>query len=517
MDIIIELLEYFFASTGSTWISEKELQKIAKKKDISLAPLPAMEKDKSIRFTVMREKKGSVKYYTTPKFYLWESLVAFHICRIMESYPIFHPETFTEEEIDRYLAYARLDTNVRLGEEQRKAVITGVNNGFCIITGGPGTGKTSTLTTLIHVLRQINPDLDVRFTSPTGKASRRITESTKEPAKTVQKELGISPDNPERYMFTGDVLVIDEVSMLDLETAVQCFQAVGDGRKVILLGDIDQLPSVGPGSILRDLIFSDVVPKMMLEKAYRQEDGSMLAGNIARIKNGDAEMGQSHDFESVIAKKNPTKQLIDLFMREVKQWGVDNVACLLPYRKAGNLCSNKINVFLQEKINPTNSQKPALWVEKCEDGGKPRRVCFMVNDPVMQLVNRRECANGDVGKVIKVSGQTIDVRYADCCVQYTESEAAKELELAYAMSINKSQGSEYKSVIVAITNEHKQMLQRNLLYTGVTRAKKKCTLLYEPSALRIAIKNEEQYKRETMLAELLQREYRINTFKKIIA
>lgn len=496
MNPIIKLLEDYISSSGSTWVCITTLKSIALRRKISLNNLDPLVVDGILSV----KKIDKTIYYTFFSMDKMESLAAYHAVRILNKYSIYHPEVYTDDEIDKYLEIAKKETGITLHEQQRAAVIAGINHGMSVITGGPGTGKTCTLTTLVYVLRLINPLIDVHFTSPTGKASRRITESTKEPAKTVQKELGITPDNPDRHMFRGDILVVDEVSMLDLETALQVFQAVADGKKLILVGDINQLPSVGPGAVLRDLIFSNIIPTVMLTKTYRQANDSNLFGNIMRIKDGQWKLSSGDDFDVVTISPDPTSQLIELFLREVSLWGIDHVACLLPYRRKGMLCSNRINGILQEKVNPVTVDKPYIWVEKYEDS-ICRKVCFNVDDPVMQLDNRTECANGDVGKVIRIGKGFLEVQYIDCIVRYSISEAAKQLELAYAMSINKSQGSEYKSVVMAITSEHKQMLKRNLVYTGVTRAKVKCTLLYEQEALKKAIETQDEYDRITFLAE----------------
>lgn len=500
---VVESLEDLLSDSGSLWAPEREFREYCKKKCVSLRDLNKIIDNH--RITKYVTPDGSV-YYTTSDISKIENQAAAHVNRILNEYD--RPQ-IPVEEIDRILAKAREETGITLHEQQREAVIAGVNNGFVVITGGPGTGKTCTLVTLCYCLRRIFFGVDIRFTAPTGKAARRITESTGQPAKTVQKELAITPENKKKKFFRGGILIVDEVSMLDMVTANMVFESIHNGQKIILVGDINQLPSVGPGAVLRDLLWANdrhpsVVPFVQLTKTFRQANDSNLFQNICRIRNeGNWKLKEADDFQVVKVNDDPTQQLLDLVKQEIDKYGIDNVACLLPYRKKGLLCSNRINGLIQSMINPISIGTPHITVVKTEDEIS-REVTFVVGDPVMQLVNRRECANGDVGKVISIKNHCLIVQYLDTTVRYTKKDIAEELDLAYSMSINKSQGSEYASVVMGITMDHKAMLKRNLVYTGITRAKKRCVLLQDDEAMKIAISTEDEYNRTTFFAEKVQ-------------
>lgn len=495
--VCTELIEAILASTGSTWVKEPELIKNAKRYRISTDKInTAVEKGIIVKLIC-----DGIPYYTLPKYALWEMSVADNALRIQNNYHL--PQNITISVINELIAdgetyYGR----GKLAEEQREAVICAVLNGLAIITGGPGTGKTFTLQIMSYVLYRLNYKVDIRFTAPTGKASRRITESTGRAAKTTQKELGITFTNKNMKMFGGNVLIIDEVSMLDLETAYYVFRAIISGQKLILVGDINQLPSVGPGAVLRDLLESGAIPFVRLIHTFRQAEGSNLLNNIELIKNGEWRMQKGTDFDIIQADEDPDnqiQQLITLFKRETTAYGTENVACLLPYRKAGVLCSDYMNNILQAEINPIGNKKYMLSHTE-----KGLNIKFTVGDPVMQLQNRAECANGDVGFVKDFDRNQIIVTYSDGTTVNYSNNNIQELALAYSMSINKSQGSEYKSVVMAITSAHKAMLKRNLVYTGITRAKQNCVLLQEDAAMIKAISCEEEYERTTFLTERLQ-------------
>ena len=487
-----KLIEDIILSEGHLWVRECKLKKNMIRRRMSPDIPSSLEGIRKI-------KVDNIVYYTLPQYDMWETYSSYDAIRILKNYKA---PVISDTLLNSYINAGEDELKIKLHEQQRAAVICAVRNGFCVITGGPGTGKTSVLKVLKYVLRQIQYDVDIRFTAPTGKAARRITESAGNFAKTVQKELGITYTNTNKAMFGGDVLIIDEISMLDMETAYHTFRAIKNGQKIILVGDIDQLPSVGPGAVLRDLIFSDVIPKVELTKTFRQANDSNLFANILRIRESEWIMTEGEDFEIVHTSKirddfKSLNQLVEMFMKEYQQFGVEGVACLLPYRKAGVLCSDYVNNVLQSHVNDIGN-KP-YFTSQTETGLK---VKFTLGDPVMQLKNREECANGDVGFVKKISHGKLYVEYIDCTVSYTQKEL-QQLSLAYSMSINKSQGSEYPSVVMGITTAHKAMLNKNLLYTGVTRAKKRVSLLQEDAAMQIAVNKEVAYERITMMAEKL--------------
>lgn len=486
---VIRLISNTIVSTGSIWLESHQLDKWASKRKVSLRPLSFLVDQNYVRRLCIDGRK----YYTLPHYDMWETYTAFDAMRVLSHYKF----SVSDKQIEHFILEAENVTEKKLHEQQRKAVCLAVKSGICVITGGPGTGKTCVLETLTYVLQHLFFDIDIRFTAPTGKAARRITESTGKPAKTTQKELGITDSNPCKKMFGGDVLICDEVSMADQETIYYVLRAIANGQKIILVGDIDQLPSVGPGAVLRDIIDSGAIPMVMLTKTFRQANDSNFFGNIMKIKNGESGLIAGNDFDIVAVNENPLEQLVDLYLKEYEKYGPENIACLLPYRKSGILCSDNFNNVIQNIVNPVNN-RPHL-ITTTETGNK---IKLSAGDPVMQLKNREECANGDIGIVESCKFGKLTVRYSDCKVVYNHN-TVNDLCLAYGMSIHKSQGSEYKSVLVGITMAHKSLLNRNLLYTGITRAKEHCVLLQEEEAVRLAIQTEEQYARCTFLTDKL--------------
>lgn len=495
-----ELIESYLLDSGSTWVAEDNLVKYSRRMRFPLEVFN-LKNDKFIR---KRKLRSGIYEFTTNRFLDMEFSIAKNVIRIMQTY---YTPQISRFELDVHIASAEKQIGICLHDQQKLAVIGAIRNGVFIITGGPGTGKTCTLQSIEYVLKRIDPFIDIRYTAPTGKAARRISESTGNSAKTIQKELGITPENTRPKFYGGDVLIVDEVSMLDCETAYMVFRAIQNGQKIILVGDIDQLPSVGPGAILRDLIWSSVVPTVRLTKTFRQANDSTLFDNIQKVKKGEWQFKNGTDFQiSHITKEtNVITLLTELYLQEVTTYGLKNVACLLPYRKAGTLCSDYMNNVIQSKVNPTDG-KPCLKGHT-EQGYE---IKFTVGDPVMQLENRAECANGDIGYVTEITDHDMTVIYQDATGEILviyDKYSLDQLSLAYAMSINKSQGSEYKSVIMGVTMAHKQMLNRNLVYTGITRAKKKCVCVQEDAAMQLAVGNEITLDRVTLLQKFLRNEY----------
>lgn len=508
---LVRFIEAVLLREGNLWVEEDNLKHWAQilKTDLSMLDIICnLGKIKKLRL-------DGRSYYTLPFIHKIETETAYDVIRILFSDKLGRiPSAVIDEKINRI----EKETGITLHSEQRKAVHTMVNNSLCVITGGPGTGKTCTLNVAIRVLEELYPGVCIKFTAPTGKAAGRITESTKRHAMTIQRELKLTYTKKNPDFFKGDILVIDEVSMLDMETANNVFKAILDGQRVILIGDTDQLPSVGMGAVLRDLLDSNVIPNTRLTKTFRQAEESALFANIQLTKSGKSPLLYD-DGEFVIREaekgEKALEQIADAFCTEVQKVGLDNCVCLIPYRRKGVICSNKLNNILQSRINPMTLGKRCL-ISQLDDKS---RVMYIVGDPVLQLVNRDECANGDVGKVIAIDGDRLTVRFNDpsgkeVIVKYWKSELPSQLSLAYAMSINKSQGSEYKTVVMCMTLEHSAMLTRNMLYTGITRAKEKVVYIHESEATKIAMKNIAMYVNEkangrtTLFGEKLQFYYK---------
>lgn len=484
-----DVLDRLCNASGNTWLSYGQVQSFAKRQPNILQELEHLVADGSVK-TAQKENQ---KYVTLRKYYQAEIDITNHIYRLVNQPCRKYPDAVLDKIIDQIEA----DKGAKLHVNQRDAVKKGVNSSFMILTGGPGTGKTFVLNFINETLMRLNPKIRIDYTAPTGKAARRITESTGFYAQTLHSKLRITADNMNPTALSSMIfmLTVDEVSMLDIWVMDALMKAIPNGMRIILVGDTDQLPSVGPGAILRDMIASKVVPVAALTATFRQAGDSTIFDNIMRIKNGNPNLISGDDFQ--IAVRNglsPQEILLWMYKKELKEWGsVSDVMCLTPFRQNGETCSNVMNQKLQAYVNPSGV------TYQRSDG-----MCFRKGDQVMQLQNREQVANGDIGIVTDVyPGVGVTVKYYDCERDYGVNYIS-DITLAYAMSVHKSQGSEAKSVITVLLDEHAPMLQRNLLYTAVTRAKKNCMLLCDPLAVDTAVKTEASSQRITMLKELLQ-------------
>lgn len=452
-------LEEAISTTGNLWIETDNL--------------------KGVRFG---------NFVTLPKYADLEDEVAVKVCQMVQQ----SKPWATESTARRYIADYEAETGHKLHSHQADAVVMIAKNDLSVLTGGPGTGKTTTVACAAYVLRKIR-DCRLVFAAPTGKAARRIGEQTGERASTLHHMLGLGYKNTMPKDVDADVLFIDESSMNDIDLTAALFRTSLVGKKLVWIGDVDQIPSVGPGAVLRDFIRSGVVPTTMLTKTFRQGDGSLLLKNIKESREGSCRFGVKADESYEVRLKNDApwedidKQIVDIYFQEAKKYGMDNVAVLLPYRKA-QYCSDRVNKIIQDRAN---KRKGAQIGEK---------LTLKEGDPVMQLVNRPECVNGEVGKVKAITPDTVVVEFTDTTVTYNMKAAEEQLTLAYAMSITKSQGSEYKSVILVLLNCHENALNRNILYTGMSRAKEKLTIVYQQSGLITAV-NATASERKTFLAE----------------
>ncbi|HEX4478720.1 MAG TPA: ATP-dependent RecD-like DNA helicase [Polyangiaceae bacterium] len=396
-----------------------------------------------------------------------------------------------------------------LAESQRAAVRAAAEQKIIVITGGPGVGKTTIVRAILSVFERAR--LSVRLAAPTGRAAKRLSEATKRPASTIHRLLEYDPRlrkfalGADRPLDT-DALVVDEASMIDLELAVALFSAVPPAARVVIVGDSDQLPSVGPGAVLRDIIDSRVVPVVTLDEIFRQAAESRIVKNAHAILRG--EMPESSDPNApqadffVISRRDPdeaARTLLELVTERIpKRFSLsprDDIQVLTPMHRgpAGTIA---LNQALQKALNPSG---PAL---------ERRGTHYRVGDKVMQTKNDydRDVYNGDVGIVVRVEPEEerLAVKFDEREVMY-EDAALDVLTLAYATSIHKSQGSEYAAVVVPLLTTHFVMLSRNLVYTAVTRAKRLCVLVADPRALALALAETRREERVTRLAERLRR------------
>ena len=393
---------------------------------------------------------------------------------------------------------------IRLDPEQRTAITTALQSPISVITGGPGTGKTSIQKAILDIYRRQNPGGRIVCCAPTGRAARRMEQSTGHPASTVHKALGLIAGDDGQYgepeSFDADLVLIDEVSMLDIYLAKHVLRSVPKGCQLVLIGDEDQLPSVGPGAVLSEIIKSDVIPVVRLDRVHRQNAGSRIATNAKLIRHGNLSLEYGTDFQfldsSSIAES--AEKIEKLYLQEIAKYGVDNVALLSPYRQKTETGVAALNERIRKDVNPQDPTKGEITLGK---------KTFRTGDKVMQIKNHEDVNNGDIGYITDISGigndAVVCIDFGDGRnVEYDASEL-NMLDLGYASTIHKSQGSEYQSVIINLQCAHSIMLVRPLIYTAITRAKKQVIIVGERRALCIAIKKQDTEKRGTQLAERL--------------
>ena len=455
------------------------------------------------------ESTNGTQLKTTKEIDRMETLISSSLIRHLHSTPRIH---VTASDVDGYIKDyegiegKRLNCNFQLSYYQKEAVKKAMQSQLMVLTGGPGTGKTCVIRGIVYAMERAMEQPDIIFLAPTGKAARRMEESVEKPATTVQKKIRLINEDSIPARIYADMIIIDECSMLDEPTMLSLVYAMEVGAKILFVGDTDQLPSVGFGAVLRDMISSAVIPVVKLEAPQRQKDGSNIYENICVLRKGYSYLTEGDDFTIIPGSdENGEQLLVQEYLRRVKEYGIDQTVVLTPYRRVGATCANAINKILQGHMNPPE-RVPHVKVRVVdeEDGEdeKPstRIVTYSVGDPVMQLRNRNEVANGDVGKVIDVFKNGILVKFCDVQVFYELNELW-QLDLAYAMSIHKSQGSEYKCVITCALPEHSGLLTRNLIYTAVTRAKKMCVMICDMDVVAEGIKREASCERITMLSE----------------
>lgn len=428
----------------------------------------------------------------------------------------------SREKIAAWIASQEAQQEITLSEEQREAVALALENRLFILTGGPGCGKT-TITNLIARAFEAQKKR-ILLVSPTGRAAKRLSEVTGRDAQTIHRLLKFDPATRAfQYNDTNtlpcDVLIADEVSMLDAVLANNLLKAVPEQAQIVFVGDSDQLPSVGAGNVLGDLLDSGVVPSIRLTQVFRQAQESLIVTNAHRIRQGQfptlvppRERGSSNclwieveeeidaEGNSVTSSALGAQQVVRLVRKSLPALGFrgDDIQVLTPMRR-GTLGVDYLNEQLQEALNPSDphGRKPELL------RGSRR---FRIGDRVIQLVNNydKNVFNGDVGTIadIKPDDQILTVRFPEAVVEYDFADY-DELQLAYAMSIHKAQGSEYKAVVLVMHSSQYMMLQRNLLYTGLTRARSLCLLVGDKRAIGRAVKNNKTTRRYTRLAERL--------------
>ncbi len=405
------------------------------------------------------------------------------------------------KDIDGLIKRIEDRLGIKYADQQKKAIKTALTSPVSIITGGPGTGKTTITNAIVDIYKSIHRYPIIYLASPTGRAAKRLSESTNMEAKTIHRLLHYHPEGGFEYNtanpLPSGLLIVDEFSMTDIELSSYLFDAVENDMQVVMVGDVEQLPSVGPGSVLRDCIMSRVIPTIKLKYNYRQAVGSTIADIAHQIVEGIVpELVETDDLKP-IAFDDPenglriVKSIVGQLQKE--KAGIMDFQVLTPMRKS-LLGVNSLNETVRNIVNPSGS-KPEI---------KYGKEVYRIGDKVMVQKNNylKGVFNGDIGVVVGADKTGIDIDVEGEIVRY-ERDELNEISLAYASTVHKAQGSEFPFAVVICSTSHFIMLQRNLLYTAVTRAKKRLYLVYQPKALKIAVSNDKIADRYSLLRERL--------------
>ena len=478
----------------------KEILKIGQ--EIIAEAMTELSKEREI-FLEDIQIAGNGRAVYLASFYVAERGIAQGLRRLRESPSHIRP-IHPEKAID----WIQKKLNIELAQRQKEAILLAARSKVMIITGGPGTGKTTLIKAILRIFQQLK--LRIFLSAPTGRAAKRMSEATGWEAKTIHRMLEYSPrrgsfqkdqDDP----LEADVVIIDEASMVDTLLMYHLLKAIPSQAHLILVGDVDQLPSVGPGNVLRDTIDSSIFTVVRLTEIFRQAQESMIVVNAHRVNQGEfpilkeIEGKESSDF-FFIEEEDPDKilnKIITLCSERIPQrFGfhpVRDVQVLTPMHK-GLIGVSNLNLELQKRLNPDSF------------GITLGNRHLKLGDKVMQIVNNydKDVFNGDMGWIAKIDQEDreLTIDFDGRLVTYDFS-ALDEIVLSYAISIHKSQGSEYPAVIMAVSTQHYILLQRNLIYTGITRARRLVVLIGTQKALAIAIRNNKPQLRFTHLSERL--------------
>jgi exodeoxyribonuclease V alpha subunit len=440
---------------------------------------------------------GHLKAVYLAPFHAAEIGVAQKLSNLKES-----PSNIRPIHPEKAIEWVQQKLNIELARSQKEAVLLAAVSKVLIITGGPGTGKTTIITAILRIFQQLK--LRILLAAPTGRAAKRMNEATGWEAKTIHRLLEYNPHQgvfkrDEGDPLESDVVIIDETSMVDTLLMYHLLKAIPSEAHLILVGDVDQLPSVGPGNVLKDIIRSGKFTVVRLTEIFRQAQESMIVVNAHRVNQGEIPVLKDIDFQ-FIQEEDPDKilqNILDLCSERIPgQFGfhpLREIQVLTPMHK-GTIGVANLNIELQKRLNPG---QPDITL-----GARS----FRIGDKVMQVINNyeKDTFNGDIGWISKIDPEerevTIDFDGRLVPYDYTDLD---EIVLAYAVSVHKSQGSEYPAIILPVVTQHFMLLQRNLIYTGITRAKKLVVIIGTKKALTIAIRNNKPQSRYTLLSERL--------------
>lgn len=471
---------------------------------ILLGRLQTPVEEKKIRDAGNRMvKEGRLKAFDggiyLKKNYRDEAVAAKETVRLLEA-------DIPQADVRKVLEKAQKLDGICLGEKQKEAVLNTFKSPVSIITGGPGRGKTTVLRTILRIFKMTCPQEDVLLTAPTGRAARRMAESTGYAAMTLHRALGLTDEGeePEDTGMIGESLVIvDEMTMVDMFLAARLLERIPEGSRVVLVGDVDQLPSVGPGNVFRELIACKKIPVTVLDVSYRQKDNQLLLENAELINTGKTRLkfGKEFRFIRTDSPEQTADCIVGLYRELAEKAGLEDVQVLSPVKKQAIVGTQDINRLLQEAVNPGNG-----GVEmSCGD------VVFRKGDKVMQIKNTESVSNGDIGRVEDVwlgeDGKAeLSVTYSEDRSQVYREEDMEMLVHAFAITVHKSQGCEYPVVIMPVLPAFYRMLKRNILYTAVTRASAAVYLVGSTASVVQAIHRSDVERRNTKLALRIRQE-----------
>lgn len=422
-----------------------------------------------------------------------------------------------EKELDRLITEAQKELGILLSPRQKEAVKMVFLNLLSIISGGPGTGKTTVEKVLLYVYHKTG-GRNALLMAPTGRASRRMAESTGDlSACTMHNGLGLLGDDedfePELMDLEADFIILDEQSMVDMRLASVFYRHIHKGTRIVLVGDVNQLPSVGPGNVFRELVLCGIVPLMVLDMVFRQGQNSRIASNAKLMQENNAmlEYGTDFVFRQAASDKEASELIRKIYLEAAEQEGIENVQILTPYRKRGSVSVNALNEQLREKINPEEIGKAQM-----KAGGK----VFRTGDKIIQNKNKDGISNGDIGFIREIyldedGMEKAELEFGDGRIAEYGMEEMEMIDHSYATTIHKSQGSEYPIVIIPWIPMFYKMLKRNILYTGITRAQVRVYIVGSKRSIVQAVHSPQAVNRNTRLGErVIVRFYQLKSSKK---